>query len=62
MGAAKEAALAVLGALVDRWIADGRDPEREAQRLTESYAARAPIDAKFDAAVAAKPSRPSTGT
>ncbi len=61
MGAAKEAALLVLGALVDRWVADGKDPEREAKRLTESYAARGPIDTKLDAAVAAKPSRPNTG-
>ncbi len=61
MDAAKQAALAVLGALVDRWITDGKNPEREAKRLTEAYAARAPIDAKLDAAVAAKPSRPNTG-
>ncbi len=57
----KELAVGVLTALVERWISDGKDPHREALRLTESYALRAGPEARFQEAIEAKGRVPGSG-
>lgn len=46
-GAAAAAAIDVFKGLVERWLAEGKDPHAEATKLVSSYEAKADIDAEL---------------
>lgn len=58
------AALEILKTVVDRWVADGKDPKAEAIKIRDLVAPKAAIDAELQAEVDKLPSKstPNTGT
>lgn len=55
--AATKAAAEILGALIQKWVEDGKDPRREARRIVSSELAQARGQAAAAAVIAGKPKR-----